>query len=279
MSYPRLTIQKAQALAELLMQSGTPLDVYLDEGEFVDFVAGDEYSKDLIDNCATEIRNEITKKIKKDGGIPPDEGYLLEARMAGPIHDSVSKLGVDMLQDEDFWRYLALFPLRWFLLAREPELNPQDFGGIRRSNVIAKDGTTQVQDGKPSWIYQLLYRTFLWGKIAFDNGDPSHYRRATVVGELGGPSIDIWHSHMIRTQLGQLGSMPHSLIDVLVPKPSEMKDPARETAKLIARLKHNVLLDVYQKEDSDVLVSEKLSEALVIVARNRELKLLKASNV
>jgi hypothetical protein len=46
-----------------------------------------------------------------------------------------------------------------------------------------------------------------------------------------------------------------------------MKDPARETAKLIARLKHNVLLDVYEKGESDVLVSEKVSESLVILAK------------
>ena len=114
--------------------------------------------------------------------------------------------------------------------------------------------------------------SFLTRNIACEESDPDHYRRATVVGKMGGPSIDIWHSHMIRTQLGQLGNMPHSLIDVLVkqiPKPSEMKDPARETAKLIARLKHNVLLDVYPKEASDVLVSEKLSDSLVILAKKK----------
>ena len=272
MSYPRLTVQKAQELADLLRNSSKPLEVHLDENEFVEFVPGDEYPRNLIDNCANSIRDEIKQKITKDDGIPPAEGYLLEARMAGPLHESVSKLGVDMLQDEDFWRYLALFPFRWFLVAREPELHPQDFGGIRKTTIEKEDGTSEIQEGKPIWIYQLLYRTFLWGKIAFEKGNPGHYDRATVIGELGGPSIDIWHSHMIRTQLGQLGSMPHSLIDVLVTevsKPSEMKDPARETAKLIARLKHNVLLDVYEKKDSDVLVSEKLSDSLVILANKK----------
>ena len=272
MSYPRLTIQNAQKLADLLRASRTPLKSDLDESCFVDHVSGDEYLRDLIEDCATSIRDEITQKIEKDDGIPPAEGYLLEARMAGPLHESVSKLGIDMLQDEDFWRYLALFPFRWFLLAREPELNPQDFGGIRRRIIELEDGKTEIKEGKTAWSNQLLYRTFLWGKIACEESDPDHYRRATVVGKMGGPSIDIWHSHMIRTQLGQLGNMPHSLIDVLVkqiPKPSEMKDPARETAKLIARLKHNVLLDVYPKEASDVLVSEKLSDSLVILAKKK----------
>jgi hypothetical protein len=272
LSYPKLTIQKAEKLAVILRNSEKPLEEALDENEFVDFVSGDEYPRNLIDNCANSIRDEIKQKITKDGGIPPAEGYLLEARMAGPLHESVSKLGVDMLQDEDFWRYLALFPFRWFLVAREPELHPQDFGGIRKTTIKKQDGTSEIQEGKPIWIYQLLYRTFLWGKIAFEKGNPGQYDRATVIGELGGPSIDIWHSHMIRTQLGQLGNMPHSLIDVLVkqiPKPSEMKDPARETAKLIARLKHNVLLDVYEKKDSDVLVSEKLSDSFVILAKKK----------
>ena len=38
MSYPRLTVQKAQELADLLRKSSKPLEVHLDENEFVEFV-------------------------------------------------------------------------------------------------------------------------------------------------------------------------------------------------------------------------------------------------
>jgi hypothetical protein len=164
-----------------------------------------------------------------------------------------------MLEDEDFWRYLALFPFRWFLIAREPELQPQDFGGY--AEIQDEDSKVRRRRTK-SMITQLIYRTYLWGKISYDESQKNSYARATLISEIGGPVIDIWHSHLIRTQLGQLGVMPHSFLDVLVSDvedPSQMKFPARETEKLVARVKHNVLLDVYQKDDADSIIREQLN--------------------
>lgn len=164
-----------------------------------------------------------------------------------------------MLEDEDFWRYLALFPFRWYLLAREPEIQPQDFGGFTEEEI--EPGV--IKRTRKSLILQLILRTFLWGKIAYDEEARSPYFRATAISEKGGPSIDVWHSHLIRTQLGQLGHMRHSFIDVLVSEiadPLAMKDPARGAEKLIARVKHNVLLDVYSKKQADSITSEQLSK-------------------
>ena len=167
---------------------------------------------------------------------------------------------MDMLEDEDFWRYLAMFPFRWFLVAREPELQPQDFGGFVETQ---DEASKVVRRRTKSMVTQLIYRTYLWGKISFDESQKNRYERATIISDIGGPVIDIWHSHLIRTQLGQLGVVPHSFLDVLVndvKDPNQMKLPARETEKLIARVKHNVLFDVYRKEEADSIVREQLNK-------------------
>lgn len=263
MTYPVVTIDKAQQLASLLrvaMAEGVdPLTVHVDEDPWVDRRAGHEYESALVGSCALDLRAATLVKLQNAGSLSATESYDLEAQMAGPIHSCLSQLGMDMLEDEDFWRYLALFPFRWYLVAREPEIQPQDFGGFAEEEI--EPGV--IKRTRKSLILQLILRTFLWGKIAFDEDAQSPYFRATLISEKGGPSIDIWHSHLIRTQLGQLGHMRHSFVDVVVSDiadPSAMKDPARKAEKLIARVKHNVLLDVYSKEQADSITSEQLSK-------------------
>jgi len=186
---------------------------------------------------------------------------VLESVMAGPLHNVLGRFEVKILEDGDFWRYLALFPFRWFLLAREPELKPQDFGGLSDKKING----VNVGYSKTNMKYQLLLRTYLWGKCAFDVDD-SHggtadvYRRATSIDE-GGPSvIDIWHSHIIRVQLGQLGEIPHAFVDVSAETPLSTNE-ARSLEKLLTRMKHNVLLDVYPYGGARSLVESQVSAA------------------
>lgn len=263
MTYPVVTIEKAQQLASLLRlaiaEGDDPHTVHSNEDSWIDKRPGHDYEPALVATCASDLRTATLAKLQLTGSLSATESYDLEAQMAGPIHSCLSQLGMDMLEDEDFWRYLALFPFRWYLLAREPEIQPQDFGGFAEEEI--EPGV--IKRTRKSLILQLILRTYLWGKIAFDEEAQSPYFRATVISEKGGPSIDIWHSHLIRTQLGQLGHMRHSFVDVVVSEiadPSAMKDPARKAEKLIARVKHNVLLDVYSKEQADSITREQLSK-------------------
>lgn len=267
MSYPALTIDKAQELAQLLrneidemLVGGNPFESYADEADWVTERPGEQYERSLIEKCGLQLKANTIESLLARGPLPPTAGYVLEAQMAGVIHGALRQCKMDMLEDEDFWRYLALFPFRWYLVAREPELKPQDFGGY--SEII--DEATQAKRRRPkSLITQLIYRTYLWGKIAYDEEAKDRYARATVISDIGGPLIDIWHSHLIRTQLGQLGKMPHAFIDVMaddVNDVSTMKWKARETEKLIARIKHNVLFDAYRTEDAKSIIREQLGK-------------------
>jgi hypothetical protein len=263
MSYPVITIEKANELASILRSSigagGDPLAVCAEETGWVDQRNGHDYEAGLVGSCAASLRNASLTELRANGKLSLANAYDLESQMAGPLHATLSQLGMDMLEDEDFWRYLALFPFRWYLWAREPEMQPQDFGGY--SEVEVESGT--FRRVRKAMVTQLIFRTFLWGKIAFDEESKEPYSRATLVSGLGGPSIDIWHSHLIRTHLGQLGFMRHAFLDVIVGEtsdPAAMKDPARKVEKLIARVKHNVLLDIYSKAQADSMASEQLSK-------------------
>jgi hypothetical protein len=264
-TYPVLTIDKAQELANLLRieseNGGDPESSFVNESDWVTERPGHSYERALVERCATESRLLLANVRASDGTLSATAGQRLEALMAEPVHSSISQLQMDMLEDEDFWRYLALFPFRWYLLAREPELQPQDFGGYDER--VDEDGRRTRT--KKLMKAQLIFRTYLWGKIAFDEDGRKKYARATVIADIGGPSIDIWHSHLIRTQLGQLGRLGHAFIDVVVESisdPTKMKDPAREAEKLLARIKHNVLLDIYSKDEADSITSEQLSKVL-----------------
>jgi len=262
MGYPGLTSERAQELANQLIaasESGENLlEIFLDESAYVTEKVGQNYERDHVISCGSKLRS-TWEDLTKEGKASPSSGYSLESKMAGEVHNCLSMLHIDMREDEDFWRYLALFPLRWYLLAREPEMKPQDIAGYVYVPVDEEGG---VRREKKPLITHLIFRTYLWGKVAFDESNPrGKYGRATVLDEIGGPSIDVWHSHMIRTQLGQLGEMPHAFIDVIsadISDPEKIKNPARKTEKLIARMKHNILFDVYQKSTADSIVKEQL---------------------
>lgn len=254
MGYPALTRDNADKLVarlrQLIQEGNEPVLGDIVESDYVQLRTGDEYRPTLLSRCGEGLRDQWNSP--QHGGL--DE-FKLEARMAIEIHAAVSHLGMDMREDEDFWRYLALFPLRWYLIAREPELQPQDYGGTR---VLPPDENGNVRRVKTQMINQLIFRSYLWGKISVDE-ETGSYSRATLIDERGGPSIDIWHSHMIRTQLGQLGSFPHAFLDVVVSEIADgekMKDPARKLEKLLARLKHGVLFDVHSYSDAVLLTQE-----------------------
>lgn len=261
MSYPILSIEKAQELAELLRKEkesgGDPLQIYLDESEWCSTRVGDDYERQLVEGSASALKSKTLARIAAGQKLAPSEQYELEAQMASEVHAALGQLSLDMLEDDDFWRYVALFPYRWYLIAREPELQPQDFGGY----VETENGQGDKRRQKKSLITQLLFRSFLWGKIAFEEDAKDPYERAVSIQKIGGPSIDVWHSHLIRTQLGQLGKVPHAFLDTVetITPVSEMKDQARAFEKRLARMKHSVLFDVYSYAEASTVSGEQLS--------------------
>lgn len=254
MSYPILELKAADEAAKRILDG---------EGEdqltgYVTRADGPNCPEQKIRDASTQAREEWARSEN------PGDLTLLEAFMASRVHRALAAVPVEVLHDFRFWRYLALFPFRWYLQLREPELQAQDYGG---SKPIPDDPDRRRE---PSPIYQLLLRTYLWGKIAHDpdeGGAP--YRRATVVNDTKGSVMDVWHSHLVRIQLGQLGRLPHAFLDSICSDPlANGTDPARLVEKRLTRMKHSVLFDVHDLQSARMIADEQKVKALKWLAEN-----------
>ena len=245
MSYPIITPTKAREFVELLLTQKSPnIESYVDDSNDGDV--------DLTAVLATSTIQEGKWGTAINGKKPTEKDrWRLEARMAGPIHSTLRDLDPVVLSDEGLWRFLALGPFLWYLKAREPELQAQDYGGGWRTNAAGRRVRTPFRS-------QLIFRTFLWGKIAFDPSNPTDpYRLTTIVGEKNGSEIDIWHSHLIRIQLGHLGEMPRAFLESITTQPRAIEtDEARFVEKRLTRLKHSLLFDIYDRPEAIVLANE-----------------------
>lgn len=266
MSYPILTARAANSIAAML---GGQVDTDEQRKELV-LSEGPHFDEAVVVAAASQAETDWAAEVqaREERGKSADV-YRLEAFMASRVHRTLCNLPTDMLQDFGFWRYLALFPYRWYLQEREGgpsgvAVKPQDYGG----RTPKSDDAAQHVDTSP--VYQLMLRTFLWGKVAFGDGassdegaPPDPYRRATLVNDTGGAVTDVWHSHLVRIQLGQLGALPHAFLDSICADPkANTTNPARDVEKRLTRMKHTILFDVYEPQEARSLVDDQKAISL-----------------
>ncbi len=270
MTYPVISKRVAQQIADDIKAAveagGDPLEVAADETQAgVKLKEGADYDLTAVKRCSELARKELLPGVADSElatATKPksDERTALEVNMVSRVHQCLSVQDIGCLQSPDFWRYLALFPFRWYLLAREPDLKPQAFGGVYKAS---EDGDEADVGDRTIAKTQLMLRTYLWGKGAFDGselirGTGDGYTRAGSI--TAASPIDVWHSHIVRIQMGQLGQVPHAFIDAV--NGFEFNtDEARELEKLTTRMKHNILLDVYDLDQALELFEEQRPDA------------------
>ena len=167
----------------------------------------------------------------------------LEEMMAGELHKVLDGLPSEALHDSNFWRYLALFPFRWFLLEREPELKDVDFGGMGSQ--------------KPYW---LMIRTYLWGRKCFSANSTNPYENVFATRNLrrklkqtDGRVIDFYHSHIIRPRWGDLPTVTGAFIKATATPPEVIdvaaNGPVRALASSVARIQNNLCLPFLTEDE------------------------------
>jgi hypothetical protein len=264
MSYPVINRQAAQDLVDSLLtarQDG--LDVLAEmiaEAEHgVVLRDGGDYDRHAVETCSAKLRAEHADGLNatqiQDAFKGREASSDLESSMAGPIHEVLSTLDLSILQDGDFWRYLALFPFRWYLVARKPKLAPVDFGG----RTAKRDDEGQIVGYRASSLRsQLLMTTYLWGACAHDEspggtGWDDAYARATALDPKTISVVDFWHSHMIRVKVGHMGEVPKAMVDVTRERELSTSE-ARKLQKLLTRMKNTVVFDLYDYASARQLV-------------------------
>lgn len=272
MTYPTLSAAKAQEVADLIMAAPkkSQLSIDISEDQFIVLKDGFDYDRVRIESRADEVKKSWEQEFSKGKKRTIDDLYLFEIKYAGQIFEVIESCHIDLREDKDFWRYLALFPFRWYLLAREAqdgEFKPQDFGGL--TVVLQKKDALDPDyvEKKKEAVFQghLIYRTYLIGKAMYDEDnavDPFSRRGAL---DLGDPLTDVWQSHIIRIKIGRIGKLAHAFVDKVsgYKPPFDMKESARKLAKGVTRIKNNVLYDEHSKIEIDQFMNEQ--ESLVKV--------------
>jgi len=187
--------------------------------------------------------------------------FYLEELMAPRVHDALDQLDQDALHDAGFWRYLALFPYRWFLMQREGSMMSHDYGG--------------AEGQREKW---LLVRTYQWGRKCSDNGGKDPYERALAVrqakrrlGVTEGFTIDFYHSHIVRPRWADTPQVAGAFVDSTTTAPEatdtgiEVKNrPVAQLAKLVARLANNVSLVSISEDEVRSLIDREKTRVLMI---------------
>ena len=163
---------------------------------------------------------------------PDHEAF--EGRLSAVVHAELADFAPQVLDDDGFWRYLALSRFWWFVEWREA-------GPIERGNVATYiDGHIAVES--------IPSRLFIRGQAVCDNGD---YSRAWALER----AADFWRSHVLRVRSGSAPQLTRALVDLQL-RHQMSTDQMRRFARLINRTWSNVVLHLYDDAACAELVEE-----------------------
>lgn len=244
MSYPTISATNADMVAQVLLANKADIELAMNrnflnlEDDFVVDTNGADVSREALSEVANSIQSYISAQ-------KPKNVFQLEELWAEHLHASLKDYPLRALQDPGFWRYLALFPFRSFLLVREPDLTPIRYGGGR--------GTE-----KAKW---LLPRTYIWGRKTWDELSDSYELTHAVrearakEGLSDGTIIDFYHSHVVRTAWSASSAVAMGFVTGFLADPV-MHDtdntgnrPSNKLSKVFARLSNNICLEFLSTTD------------------------------
>ncbi|MCY4638117.1 MAG: hypothetical protein OXG04_27095 [Acidobacteria bacterium] len=155
-----------------------------------------------------------------------------EAEAAPLLHDALSIVDVEVLDDPGFWRYLSL-ALFW------------DFIRWRETKAFARGNYLRYVDGKSS-NECVLTRMYLRGAAV---GGLPFAEHASVLPK----ATDFWRSHVVRVRTGTAPSLVRALVD-MQRQHRLPTDPLRQFAKALNRTWSNVVLSIYDDDEAHALV-------------------------
>jgi hypothetical protein len=179
---------------------------------------------------------------------------VLEGELSVQVHRDLAGLDPEVLNDLDFWRYVACVHLRDFIIWRDgnPDLPAS------RSGFGAGKSASGFQDCVP-------YRMFRRGQIANMAKVPgvTPLQIAKIAG------TDLWRSHVLRVRIGTAPTAAAAFLRVADGYRGgalSLTKLTREAAKLVKRLRSNVLMDYLDYEDARVIIEAEFKTAVDIVS-------------
>ena len=188
-------------------------------------------------------------------GKKSPSGECLEELLAPRLFALLDSMPNEALHDPRFWRYLALFPFRWALCAREPELQDSDFGGI---------------NGKRN--YWFLVRAYQWGRKCAekDGATLAHQVRSTRRAHKlsDGYVIDFFHSWIVRSRWCDMSHVSKAFINSAT-SPKEVFDASkdRQVSKLATRvgqINNNICLNALTQDEAQKIIDLEKIKVLAV---------------
>lgn len=223
MRYPVITHSKCAELSAQLIEGREPsIDAH---AEWIGI--GDDIEFEEIADVAAAITNEARGWTDRDRD-------RFEGRVSGRLHDALVGVPTEILDDRGFWRYMSL---RYFW----------EFIAWREEGPFSKGNYLKYVDAASN-TESVLPRMYLRASAV---GGGAH---ADLTGAIPN-STDFWRSHVLRVRTGSAAPVTRAFAS----KQAELRlmtDPLRETARRLNRTWTNVVLHLYDDDESGSLMSD-----------------------
>lgn len=193
--------------------------------------AGDPPIMDDLDDFADDLSEDLPTFDESD-----DDKDVIEGKLALRLLDALEGTGMRVLDDQGFWRYLAMGPMWDFVRWRESGKSSDDWEAYR----IYVDGRRNAEC--------VPTRMYIRARLAEKSGD-------RAIAHLVPEATDLWRSHIVRVRT----SYSPTLTEAIIRSQHEDRlatDGVRELAKRVKRLRSNVVLGLYDQDDARSVVAE-----------------------
>jgi hypothetical protein len=230
MKYPVVARSKMADLAPRRL-AGEPMDMTAAITWSGD---GDVFDPAPIAALAVELENRRTAFQSSAEHADRD---LFEGAAAADLHSTIAGYPLLVLDDPGFWRYLALEYFWGIICWREAgAFAGADYGKYRK----------YIDGVNPSEC--VLIRMFIRAQIALEDGD---YALATAIPR----GTDFWRSHILRVRTSSAPIVSRAFAREQARSRMGTSE-VRAFARRLNRLRTNVVLDVYDRTESEALLTE-----------------------
>lgn len=202
---------------------------------------GMDIASALVTNMVAELNTLRNTKFSGNMKIKDSRLDEFEGLAAGIIHKHLNVLPLEVLTDEDFWRFIAVLPMMELVAWRHPTLGNNNFG---------------LTQGR-GFLRCLPYRMFIRADIAFRSSNGTDYDLASNK-DFG---QDQWASHVIAQQYGMVPILVKSMLHYFAGiRSRKVKQPTqidREIAKELNQIRSIQVFEFFEKESEfDQIISE-----------------------
>lgn len=181
-----------------------------------------------------------------------------EGELSVQFYKALSQLNPEVLNDLDFWRYVACAHLKDFIIWRDGSADSP----ASRAGFGAGKSASGFQDCVP-------YRMFRRGQIACLAKIPG----VTPLEIAKIPGTDLWRSHVLRVRIGNAPTAAATFLLIAEGYRGgsiSMTKLSREAAKLVKRLRSNVLMDYLDWDDAREILEPEFKAAAKIISQEQD---------